>query len=95
MHVIHLHVHSIFLTNDLFVTAIVASIFAMLRILIVILFQAYRSKFHPARHAASLIIGQTLKGNEVQSKSQMRSDSVKRLVQLYYVSGSAPLENPS
>jgi len=86
--------HGIFLSSGLFVTAIVASCLAMLRCLVDILFQAFRSKMHPARHAASLVVGKTLAGNEVTSHSQTRSDSIKRLIQLYHVSGSAPLGDP-
>ncbi len=90
--------HGIFLSSGLFVTAIVASCLAMLRCLVVILFQAFRNKVHPARHAASLVVGKTLAGNELAShvvvQSQTRSDSIKRLIQLYHVSGSAPLGDP-
>ena len=86
--------HGIFLSSGLFVTAIVASCLAMLRCLVVILFQAFRNKVHPARHAANLIVGRTLAGSEPPSQSQTRSDSIKRLIQMYHVSGSAPLGNP-
>ena len=86
--------HGIFLSSGLFVTAIVASCLAMLRCLVVILFPAFRNKVHPARHAASLLVGRTLDGKEPPSQSQTRSDSIKRLIQLYHVSGSAPLGDP-
>ena len=86
--------HGIFLSSGLFVTAIVASCLAMLRCLVVILFQAFRNKVHPARHAASLLGGKTLAGDKPPPQSQTRSDSIKRLIQLYHVSGSAPLGDP-
>ena len=58
--------HGIFLSSGLFVTAIVASCLAMLKCLVVVLWQAYRGKVHPMQHAATLIVGTTLAGRLVQ-----------------------------
>ena len=58
--------HGIFLSNELFVNAIVASCLAMLRCLIVVLWQAYRAKVSVLRYVFSLSIGYTLAGNKVQ-----------------------------
>ncbi len=84
--------HGIFLSSGLFVTAIIASCLAMLKCLIVILWQSSHSKLNPFRHAASLVVGKTLTGNKGQSLTPIRS--VELLAQQYRVSASAPLGSP-
>ena len=84
--------HGIFLSSGLFVTAIVASCLAMLKCLVVVLWQAYRGKVHPMQHAATLIVGTTLAGSRVSSTGQ--NSTVELLIQQYHASGSAPLGAP-
>lgn len=84
--------HGIFLSSGLFVTAIVASCLAMLKCLVVVLWQAYRGKVHPMQHVATLIVGTTLAGSKISSTGHNRV--VELLIQQYHASGSAPLGAP-
>lgn len=82
--------HGIFLSTGLFVTAVVASCLAMLRVLIVTLWQSFRANISVFQHVAILIAGKTLsKQEEVKSSAQL--SHVDLLVQKYLMSGSAPL----
>jgi len=65
--------HGIFLSNNLFVAAIVASFLAMLKTLMELLWQASRRDVHPMRHAASLVVGKTLAGDAAQTKLGAKS----------------------
>ena len=84
--------HGIFLSTNLFVSAIVASLLAMLRCLTAVLWQASVGKLHPLRHASSVVVGKTLAGSESQPARQ--TSRVDLLAQQYTVSGSAPLGAP-
>ena len=86
--------HGIFLSNKLFVAAIIASCLAMLRCLVVVLWQAFRSKVSVLSCVFSLSIGYTLAGNKVQEPMVTQPSAVELLVQQYQSSGSAPLGNP-
>ncbi len=85
--------HSIFLSNNLFVAAIVASFLAMLKTLMEVLWQASRRDMHPMRHAASLVVGKTLAGDAAQTKLGAKSRSVE-LLTLQYLD-FAPLGDPA
>ena len=87
--------HGIFLSNRLFVSAIVASCLAMLRCLIVVLWQAYKTKVSVLKYMLGLSIGFTLAGNKVQESLVTQPSAVELLVQQYQNSGSAPLGNPN
>ena len=68
--------HGLFLSNRLFVAAIAASCLAILKCLIVVLWQAFRSCVNPIRLAFSLIVGQTLAGIEDSSQASDNSTQV-------------------
>ncbi len=82
--------HGIFLSSELFLAAVVASCLAMLRVLIVTLWQSFRHKAGVFGYVASLVIGKTLAGKE-EVKSSAQVSHVDLLVQQYQISGSAPL----
>ncbi len=86
--------HGIFLSSGLFLTAIIASCLAMLKSLIVILWQAFRQTVHPVRHAASLVTGKTLAGKPVETCGTRQNSVVELLAQQYQDFGSAPLGSP-
>jgi len=89
--------HGLFLSNTLFVAAIAASCLAILKCLIVVLWQAFRSCVNPIRLAVSLILGQTLAGIENNSQASDNSTqvgSIALLVRQYELSGSARLGAP-
>ena len=86
--------HGIFLSNSLFITAIIASCLAMLKTLTAILWQAFRQTVHPVRHAASLVIGRTLAGKHVETNATRQNSTVELFVQQYQDLGSAPLGSP-
>jgi len=54
--------HGIFLSDTLFLAAIVASCLAMLKCLIVTLWQAFREEVNPVRHALNVVKGQAMLG---------------------------------
>jgi len=81
--------HGIFLSNNLFITAIIASCLAMLKCLTVILWQAFRQTVHPMRHAASLVLGKTLDSKHIEANRQ--NSTIELLAQQYQDLGSAPL----
>lgn len=83
--------HGVFLTTGLFVAAIVASCLAILRSLVIILWQAYREKISAVKLLGRVATGDTLTGNGDEVVPATQLDSVGKLVQLYHVSGSAPL----
>lgn len=80
--------HGIYFSNGLFVTAIAASCLAMLKCIIVILWQAFRRQVGPMKQIGRVAIGDALAAHNAQSDTHGR---VQKLVQLYHVSGSAPL----
>jgi len=88
--------HGIFLSNNLFITAIIASCLAMLKCLTVILWQAFRQTVHPVRHATSLVLGKTLDGKQtaVETSTNRQNSTIELLAQQYQDLGSAPLGSP-
>lgn len=83
--------HGNFLSNGLFLTAIIASCLAMLKSLTVILWQSSRQTVHHVRHAASLVIGKTLAGKPIETSGTRQNSAVELLAQQYQDLGSAPL----
>ena len=89
--------HGIYFSTGLFLAAIVASCLAMLKCLIVILWQAYQNKVSPSKHAANIAMGSamtnTISAGNMNATDQVIKDStpVNNLIQQYHVSGSAPL----
>jgi len=88
--------HGIFLSDGLFITAVIASCLAMLKSLTAIQWQAFRQTVHPVRHAASLVIGRTLAGKHVETNTirPRQNSTVQLLAQQYQDLGSAPLGSP-
>ncbi len=86
--------HGIFLSNGLFITAIIASCLAMLKCVTAILWQAFRQTVHPVRHAASLVIGKTLAGKQIETSAIRQNSTVELLTQQYQDLGSALLGSP-
>ena len=82
--------HGIFLSSELFLTAVVASCLAMLRVLVITLWQSFRHNAGVFDYVASLVSGKTLAGKE-EVKSSAQVNHVDLLVQQYEISGSAPL----
>jgi len=82
--------HGIFLSSELFLAAVVASCLAMLRVLVVTLWQSFRHSAGVFRYVASLVIGKTLAGKE-EVKYPGQVNHVDLLVQQFEISGSAPL----
>ena len=83
--------HGIFLSNKLFLAAIIASFLPMLKCLVVVLWQAFTGKVAVFRYMFSLPIGHTLAGNKVQEPTVTQPSAVQLLVRRYQSSGSAPL----
>ena len=89
--------NGIFFSNSLFVAAIVASFLAILRCLAVLLWQAYRADTSVLKHLGRIIVGGTLTAHQLKDESVSANGShtqlnrVSNLVQLYHMSGSAPL----
>ncbi len=84
--------HGIFLSSELFLAAVVASCLAMLRVLVVTLWQSFRHNAGVFGYVANLVIGKTLAGKkEVKSAQSAQVNHVDLLVQQYELSGSAPL----
>ncbi|KAL3133552.1 hypothetical protein ABBQ38_007402 [Trebouxia sp. C0009 RCD-2024] len=83
--------HGVFLTDGLFVVAIVASCLAILKCLVVILWQAYKEKSSALNHLARIAAGDTLVGNRNEAAPATQLNGVDKLVQSYYRSGSGPL----
>ena len=81
--------HGIYFSNGLYVTAIVASCLAMLRCIVVILWQSIRRKGGPLKQIGRVAIGSALAGQDARSTTDV--SRVDKLVQLYHISGSAPL----
>lgn len=86
--------HGIFLSNNLFVAAIIASCLAMLKCLVVVLFQAYQMKLHPIRLVIIQVSGKTIAAEKPQGLQFQVSSSIDSLVQRYEATGSAPLGAP-
>jgi len=84
--------HGIFFSSKLFVAAIVASCLAMLKCLIVILWQSLQGETGATKYVLSLVVGKTLAGKE--AKSSAHPSRIDMLVQQYQRSGSAPLGAP-
>ena len=57
----------------------------------VILLQAYKEKNSAVKHLGRVASGDTLAGSRNEAASAMQHNRVNTVVQLYYVSGSAPL----
>lgn len=88
--------HGIFLSTGLFVTAIVASCLAILKCLVVILWQASRGNTNPFRHFAALVFGKTLAGHHTEAPGTvpLSSRRIEMLIQQYHSSFSPPLGSP-
>lgn len=86
--------HGLFLSTGLFVTAIIASCLAMLKVLTVILWQALSLGVSPLPHAAKLFVGKTLQGHAERSEMDVCNTSIEFLTQQYVAKGSAPLGKP-
>ncbi|KAL3156712.1 hypothetical protein ABBQ38_000986 [Trebouxia sp. C0009 RCD-2024] len=83
--------HGLFLSNNLFIAAIIASCLVMLKVLIVLLWQAHKHGENPIRHVVSLISGRSLASTPEKPKSR---SSIELLTHMYEGSGSAPLGAP-
>ena len=89
--------HGFFLSTGLFVVAIIASCLAILKVLIVTLWEAHEHKAHPVKYAARLFVGSMLAGHVPSTTGAADPVALKCLEQLtqqYVVSGSAPLGDP-
>ena len=84
--------HGIFLSGKLFLAAVIASCLAMLRILIVLLWQSFKTDAKLYQYVFRLVLGNTLVGDQVKRSAQ--GSHVDLLVQQYHMSGSAPLGTP-
>ncbi len=87
--------HGVFLSVDLFAAAFLASSLAVLKCLIVLLWQAYRTGVNPVVYAVRVVVGQTLSGHNSSAPPTVRSSSIELLVQQYEASGSAPFGAPA
>ena len=81
--------HGVFLSVDLFAAAFLASSLAVLKCLVVLLWQAYRTGVNPAVYAIRVVVGKTLSGPGSSTPLTVRTGSIELLVQQYEVSGSA------
>ncbi|KAL3151321.1 hypothetical protein ABBQ38_013155 [Trebouxia sp. C0009 RCD-2024] len=80
--------HGLFLSNTLFVAAIIASCLVMLKVLIALLWQAHQYGENPARHVMALVSGRSLASTPEKLRSR---SSIELLTHMYEGSGSAPL----
>ena len=87
--------HGIFFSNNLFITAIIMSCLAMLKCLIVVLWQAFRQTVHPVRHAAILVLGKRLDGKHLETSTNRQNSTIELLAQQYQDLGSAPVGPPT
>ena len=85
--------NGIYLSDGLFVTAVVASCLAILKCLLIILWQTYKQDTTAAGHIGSVVIGKTLAGKNTAAVRALhpQNSNVELLAQKYTVSGSAPL----
>ena len=81
--------HGILLSGGLFATALIASCFAMLKSLVVVLWEAHKSRVNPLVYTARLANGSLLAGEQTQPAAR-----VDLVTNQYLVSGSAPLGSP-
>ena len=87
--------HGIYLSNALFLAAIVASCLAILKCLAANLWQAFKAEVNPVRHAVNVMTGKAILGKENELVVLDRAASnIELLTQQYLVSGSAPLGSP-
>ena len=86
--------HGIFLSNKLFAASITASCLAMLKSIIVILWQAYQRDVIAVRHLVNVVAGKTLERKHHAGSLQTNA-SIELLVEQYRTSGSAPLGTPN
>ncbi len=82
--------HGLFLSDSLFVVAIIASCLVMLKVLMVFLWQAYSNNIQPFRHLLHLVSGRSL-ASQPTSTELAAGRSIQSLTDLYHVSASAPL----
>ena len=86
--------HGIFLSNKLFVASITASCLAMLKSIIVILWQAHQRDVIAVKHLVDVVAGKKLDRKHLAGSLQTNA-SVELLVEQYRTSGSAPLGMPN
>ena len=91
--------HGILLSGSLFLAAIIASCLAMLKCLIVTLWQAFREEVHPVRHALNVVTGKALldKGPELVHNPVVldrAASNIELLPQPRLILGSAPIGSP-
>ena len=86
--------NGIYLSDGLFVTSVVASCLAILKCLIVILWQAYKHETTAAGHIGSVVVGKTLAGGNPSAAKALhpQKSNIELLAQKCEVSGSAPLK---
>ena len=83
--------NGIFLSDGLFVTSVVASCLAMLKCLVMVLWQAYMQDISAFSHVSSLLAGKVLVVGQGERTLKCQSSNVDLLAQRYEVSGSSPL----
>ena len=81
--------HGLFLSDSLFVVAIIASCLVMLKVLMVFLWQAYSNNIQPLRHLLHLVSGRGLASQPTSIESAAWR-SIQSLTDMYHVSASAP-----
>ena len=86
--------NGIYLSNGLFVTSVVASCLAILKCLIIILWQAYKQETTAAGHIGSVVVGKTLAGDNSSAARALhpQNSNIELLTHKCEVSGSAPLD---
>ena len=82
--------HGMFFSDSLFVVAVIASCLAMLKVLIVFLWQAYSNNIQPVRYLLHLVPGRSL-ARQTTAAELAAGRSVQSLADMYHVSASAPL----
>ena len=86
--------HGLFLSTGLFIVAIIASCLAVLKVLVVTLWEASEAKANPAKYAAKLFLGTMLAVETPSLPVPKTSICLDKLTQQYVVSGSPPLGDP-
>lgn len=71
--------HGVFLSTGLFVAAIIASYLAMLKCLVVVLWQAHKQKTNPVLYASHLLAGNMLAGETPMSAAGVKVQEVQML----------------
>ena len=84
--------NGIYLSDGLFVTSVVASCLAIIKCLIIILWQAYKQETTAAGHIGSVVVGKTLAGDTSSAARALhpQNSNIELLAQKCEVSGPAP-----